>query len=454
MFELNELIKAVSGKLVGAYKGRAVKGVSIDTRTLTHGQAFIAVKGENFDGHCFINEAIKKGASCLIVKKAPDRRKAPLAPVSFIEVADTVKALGDIARSLREKFNTPVIAVTGSNGKTTAKEMIAWVLSGSFRVLKNEGTKNNHIGLPLTLLGLDSAHDFAVLELGSNHPGEIANLARICSPNMSVITNIGQSHLEAFKNLRGVFREKISLLRHLKSPGIAVLNGDNAFLSKAAGPGVHKPAIFTYGLNRPADFFADSVELKDWRLRFVVNKKYKFSLKTPGLFNAYNALAAITVGRLAGLNYRDIAGRLDSFVFPRGRLNLIECGSVKFIDDTYNSNPNSLEQALRTLSGIRVKGRKIFVMGDMLELGQSQELFHRRAQVAIARSCDALIGVGELSIAAAAKERKSGLERANIFTCDNAAEARDILFNRICAGEGDIVLVKGSRSMKMEEVFR
>jgi len=454
VLEFNELIKAVSGKLVGSYKGKRVLGLSIDTRSLTPGQAFIAVKGKNFDGHCFINEAIKKGASCLIVKKAPDCRRARFSPACFIEVADTIKALGDIARSLREKFNTPVIAVTGSNGKTTAKEMIAWVLSASFKVLKNEGTKNNHIGLPLALLGLDSSYDFAVLELGTNHPGEIANLARICSPNMSIITNVGQSHLEAFKNLRGVFTEKISLLRHLKSPGIAVLNGDNAFLSRAAVIRARKSAIFTYGMDHPADFSVSNLAFKGLRLNFLVNKKYRFSLNSPGLFNAYNALAAIAVGRLAGLKYRDIAGRLASFVFPRGRLNLIERGSVKFIDDTYNSNPNSLEQALRTLSAIRVKGRKIFVMGDMLELGLRRELFHRRAGVVIARSCDALIGVGKLSIEAAAQARKSGLERANMFTCDNAAEARDILFNRICAGSDDIVLVKGSRSMKMEEVFR
>jgi len=453
LFEFNELIKACSGRLVGVGSSGPVKGISIDTRSIKPGEAFIAIRGDNFDGHCFINQALKKGAACVIVKKAPDCRARTEAPVCFVEVADTVAALGDIARRHRQKFNTPVVAVTGSCGKTTAKEMIAAVLSGAYKVLKNDGTRNNHIGLPMTLLGLEPSHDFAVLELGSNHAGEIEYLARIARANIAVITNVGESHLQAFGNRRGVFKEKISLLRHLEKPRIAILNSDNPFLNRLSG--FRKPGqnVFTYGMERAADFCASGARSKNSGLEFFVNGAHKFRLNTPGIFNIHNALAAIAVGRLSGMDYASISKRLSAFVFPRGRLNLIESGAVRFIDDTYNSNPFSLEQALRVLAGIVVKGRKIFVMGDMLELGSRREFFHRRAGPVIARVCDTFIGVGRLSKQAAASARRWGLEAANMYTCNNAAEARDILFNKVRAASGDIVLVKGSRAMKMEQIF-
>lgn len=453
MFEIHELTRAVAGRLIPGAKSALITGISIDTRSIRPGEVFVAIQGNNFDGHCFLSDAFKKGASCLIVKKAPDCLPRGMRRANFIEVKDTIKALGDIARLRRAKFKGPVIAVTGSCGKTTTKDMIAWVLSGSFSVLKNQGTKNNHIGLPLSLCALGCSDDIAVLELGSSHPGEIDYLAGICRPDIAVITNIGHSHLEGFGGLRGVFKEKRALLKHLQGARIAILNADSAFLNKKVLEARGKKAFFGYGIRQRCDFSVSDLAARAGTIEFLVNRKNKFRLKTPGLFNAYNAAAAVAAARLLGISYADIARRIATFVFPSGRLNLLDSGRATFIDDTYNSNPFSLKAALEVLGDIRVKGRKILVMGDMLELGKGQEEFHRRAGRQVARVCDIFIGVGKLSKETAEAARKAGFCSGNTFSCDSPAQARDILFTRVDASPEDTVLVKGSRAMKMEGVL-
>lgn len=458
MFKVNELLEATKGKLISGNKDSEVFSISTDSRTIKPKEGFIAIKGNNFDGHDFIKEAIRKKASCIIKEskgKEIDARYSGIDArlISLIEVKDTVKALGDVARYQREKFDVSVIAVTGSNGKTTAKEMIAWVLSEKFRVLKNEGTKNNHIGLPLTLLNLDSSYNFVVLEVGTNHPGEVEYLAKICGPNIGIITNIGPSHLEYFKNLEGVFREKYTLMKYLKNPYTAILNEDDEFLRKEIARNVRKPIIFGFGIKNKSDFFASDIKVLNKRIEFMVNQKNRFTLKTLGYYNIYNALVAIAVSRIFGMEYKDIVSRLYAFSFPQGRSELIKLNKLKFIDDTYNSNPLSLKQALNTLDNLKVKGRKIFVMGDMLELGIQKELFHRQAGIDAARTCDAIITVGELSRLAAEAIKACGFNIKNLFTCASVCEAKDILFKKISPTPDDIVLVKGSRAMKMEEIF-
>jgi len=460
MFKVTELVKAAKGRLTSGKGNIEVKGISIDSRTLKPGECFIAVKGDNFDGHDFVRQAIKKGASCIIKDKRPTSYPSAslgtsqLPATSFIEVKDTIIALGDIARFWRNKFNIPVIAVTGSNGKTTTKEMIAWVLSAKFKVLKNEGTKNNHIGLPMALLNLNSTHEIAVLEIGTNHFGEVANLARICSPDIGVITNIGPSHLEYFHNLEGVLREKYSLFDNLKIPHIGILNADDPLLRKKILSRRKNSFIVSFGIDQPADFSARCIKRLGSKIGFSLDNKYKFTLATPGYYNAYNALAAIAAGRIFGIGHGDIAGRLKQFKFPYGRLNLLNLRKTTFIDDTYNANPASLIQALDVLVNFKVKGRKIFVMGDMMELGAGKEKFHLQAAGKIARACDCLITVGKLSQLAAQAARQQGLSTNNIFNCRNSGEARRILFDKLSPGPQDIVLVKGSRAMKMEEVLK
>jgi len=453
MFRIDELIEATDGKLINHASGAAIRGISTDTRTIQPADAFIAIKGDNFDGHNFINEAIRKGASAIIAYSLQLTAYSKKG-VAIIKVKDTTKALGDIARFQRKKFAIPVIAVTGSNGKTTAKEMLAHVLSVRFKVQKNEGTKNNHIGVPLTLLNLKGSDDIAVLELGTNHPGEIEYLTGICLPNIGVITNIGPSHLEHLGDLKGVLREKYKMVENLNRPHIGLLNADDNLLKKKISAKSAKAVVFGFGIKNHSDFTAGMIRSYNDKTVFFIGEKYKFTLNTPGYYNIYNALSAIAAARIFGIEYKDITLKLNTFQFPPGRLKILKLNNAVFIDDTYNSNPLSLRQALDTLSNFKTAGRKIFVMGDMLELGSGRKVFHREAGRDIAGCCDALIAVGDLSKLAAEAAFTAGLSSKGIFTCQNAFEARDILFNKLSLGKCDVVLVKGSRLMKMEKVFK
>lgn len=456
MFKLGELIGACAGRLICGSRESVAAGISIDTRTIQPQQAFIAIKGPNFDGHNFINEAIRKGAACIIREtsgRQPAAGSRQPSKTVIIEVKDTVKALGDIARLHRQKFDIPVVAVTGSNGKTTTKEMAACLLSGEYRVLKNEGTKNNHIGLPMALAMLQDRHRFAVLEAGTNHPGEIDYLGSICLPNAAIITNIGPSHLQYLKDERGVLREKGSLLRHLRPPRIAILNSDCRYLRPQTLKGHRGRTVIGFGINHKSDFFASDIKIKNTSLQFLLNHKYKVSLNTTGYYNIYNALAAAALARIFGVSYKALIERLNTFSFPDGRLKIRKIDNISFIDDSYNSNPLSLQHALDVLGNFRAGGRKIFVMGDMLELGDKAALHHRQAGKKAAGVCDYFVAVGRLSVSAAKTARQSGMAEKDVFCCSDSSRARDVLFKKITPAAGDIVLVKGSRAMKMEEVF-
>jgi len=451
VFSVGEIVKATGGILVqGDFKGK-ICGISTDSRKSKPQEAFLALKGNNFNGHDFIEESLKSGISTLVLERLTGR----LIPtdVAVIKVKDTTEALGDIARFQRQKFNLPVIAVTGSNGKTTTKDMTAWVLSSGAQVLKNEGTQNNQIGLPQTLIQLTEKDNFAVVEIGTNHFGEVDYLAKIAKPNIGLITNIGLSHLEFLYNLRGVLKEKLSLLDNLAKPAFAILNADDKLLKGIITQSNNRKHVFSYGIDEKSDFCASGIKLKNGKLEFKVGSKFNFALSTLGYYNAYNALGAISVGRIFGLSYPEISSRLATFKFPKGRLNLIEFKGLKFIDDTYNSNPFSLKAALSALNAVKCKGKKILVMGDMLELGKQKELLHRQIARSITNTCDFLLAVGGLTRLTAQAAEKIGFKSKNIFCCDNALQAKDFLFNKMSPKACDLILVKGSRSMKMEEIF-
>ncbi len=452
MFTVEKIVKATKGKLLQGNPKDKCASISTDTRQSHIQGAFLALKGNNFDGHDFIVSALKSGATCIIVSKAIGL--AIPKKIALIQVKDTAIALGQIAHFKRCEFSLPIIAVTGSNGKTTTKEMIAWVLSKDAQVLKNEGTKNNHIGLPQTLIQLKKSDDFAVVEIGTNHFGEVAYLARIAMSNIGVITNIGKAHLEFLNNLSGVFKEKTALLNNLAKPKIAILNVDDKLLKKVVlqqNKGIH---VFSFGIKEKSDFRGSKIKFVGDKIKFKVNKKFEFQLSTLCQHNIYNALAAVAAGRIVGLDYSQIAARLASFRFPQGRFGLIEFRGTRFIDDTYNSNPLSLSCALKALSAIKCKGRRILIMGDMLELGVQKESLHREIAGSITNICDLLITVGELAKLTALEASGLGLNKKNIFCCASASEARDLLFEKINPQEADLILVKGSRSMKMEEVFK
>jgi UDP-N-acetylmuramoyl-tripeptide--D-alanyl-D-alanine ligase len=452
MFEINQIVKATGGKLYNTVDSAVFSGLSTDSRSIKEGEIFLAIRGENFDGHNFISEVVNKGAGCII---AEDFNPTVLRGVPAIKVDNSITALGDIARAHRGKFNIPVIAVTGSNGKTTTKEMIAWVLSGKSKVLSNEGTKNNHIGVPMTLLRLDESYQIAVLELGTNHFGEIDYLAGMVEPSAQAITNIGESHLEHFKDLAGVYKEKSSLYKRVCSR-IILLNNDDRFLRKDIQKKriyYRDPFIFGFGIKGRTDFRAKEIKIKEAKVEFKCSG-HRYILDTLGVCNVYNALIAIAFGRIFGMGHSEISERLMSFKFPKGRLNLINHNNTRYIDDTYNSNPFSLTQALDALAKFKVKGRKMLVMGDMLELGNKSKDLHKKSGRSAAKICDVLITVGKLAKSAALAAKKSGLAPKSIFSCDSSIEAAKVLFEKFSPGPEDIVLVKGSRSMKMEEVFK
>jgi len=451
MFTVHELTRVTGARILTGLGDVLVKGISIDSRSVKKSEAFLALKGDNFNGHDFITEACEKGASCII--KEVGKGKFKPGKCVCLEVKNSIKALGQIANFHRRRFDIPVIAITGSNGKTTTKEMVAWVLSKKLKILKTQGTKNNHIGLPMTLLGLRPQHQAAVVELGTNHFGEIKNLAGICQPNIGLITNIGPSHLEFFGNELGVLREKYSLVENLAAPFIALLNVDDRLLRKKASVRRKSGITFSFGTRKNSDFCITDLERSRQGIEFRVNGRRKMILRTIGAHNVYNGLAAVSCARIMGLSYDEIAASLADFEFPSGRLKLRKINSAQFIDDTYNSSPASLKHALYALEDFPALGAKIVIMGDMMELGEDKEELHYEAGIHIARVCDKFIAVGKLSKVAAEAARQRGFNTNNIYGCGSIEEARDILFNKISPKENDVVLVKGSRIMHMEKIF-
>jgi len=446
MFTIAEIIEAAKGSLVQGPAGGQVRGVCIDSRIVKKGELFIAVKGEIFDGHDFIDAVLSKGIRVLVVHQSI---KVKNSKISVIRVQDTTRALGDIARFHRQRFKIPVIALTGSAGKTTTKEMITAVLSRKYKVLKNEGTQNNHIGVPLTLLKLKPMHQMAVLECGTNQPGDIAWLADVARPDLGVFTNIGESHLEKLKTISGVLKEKWTLTRFLGSSNTVIINADDASLSKK----IRKKNIFnvmTYGLKSKASWRASDIHIHSGRyLNFKVGGK-TVELNSCGINNVYNALAAISCGKFFRVPLGDIIRALKSFEFPQGRGQIVRLGRGWLINDTYNANPVSMRSALQTLKVIETHSQRIFVAADMLELGSRSRALHQAMGVTIgAAGIDVLITVGRLAalMAAAAKSRNKKMQ---VFACRDVESAQKCLAKVF--HNGDAVLIKGSRRMRMEQV--
>ena len=316
MFRIKEITKAVSGQLLSGNPKLRIAGVSLDSRTIKANELFIAIKGNHFDGHNFIQEAIRKGAKA-IIGTVNSSQFTVKEKVAYIKVTDTRSALADLARFHRQRFNIPIIAITGSNGKTTTKDMLSWVLSSRAKVLRSLGTQNDAIGVSSTLLKLDISHDIGVLELGTNHFGEIAYLVNITKPNFGIITNIGPAHLEYLRDLCGVYKEKANLLKGLKSPKVAILNADESWFRKLKNN--KRGFTITYGIKNKCDFYATQIKLTPKKtIEFIVNSNHQrmMQLNTIGYANIYNSLAVIAVARLLGWDYDSISRRLATWM-PR-----------------------------------------------------------------------------------------------------------------------------------------
>lgn len=452
MFTIGEILKATEGKLVSGDAGCIVGGVSTDSRALRAQDLFIALEGDNFNGHNFVNESLAKGAKGVVVK----RGKRMLTPfvlsgsnAAVIEVSDTLKALGDIAHYHRMRFNIPVIGVTGSNGKTMTKDILAHILGIKYRVLKNQGTFNNFIGVPLTILKLTKEHEVCVFEMGTNHVGEIARLADIARPNIGIITNIGPSHLEYFKDLETVAQAKIEIFQKFAKDDIAIWNADDGMLS-----GLYQILNCkkkTFGQEAGCDYQASNIEYIDGSWRFVLNASKYINIKLLGRHNVYNALAAIAASDILGVKYDDIFSGLSNFKGPSMRMEILEAGGITIINDSYNSNPKSMESAINVLANFNAPGRRILVSGDMLELGEVSRYFHNQIGLSVANSgIDIFIVVGEMSREAADTAISAGMNKNSIYYCEDSKSAGELLLK--IAHEGDVVLIKGSRAMKMEKI--
>ena len=437
-------------------KGVLCKGICTDSRIIQRDDLFIAIRGEKFDGHNFITKAVESGASVI----AADTRWAAANQILLsslnlpcLIVEDTIRFLGQVATMHRRKFKIPVLVVGGSNGKTTTKEMIAAVLKKKYRVLNTEGNLNNHIGVPQTLLRLERQHQVAVIEIGTNHFGEIAYLASVVEPTHAIITNVGREHLEFFGSVEGVARAEAEVFDWMRgqkrSKGVGFINRDDKHLTK-----------FAKGLKKAVNYGFDkgTLAVRGKLLGFTElafpqievkprgKKALRIDLAVPGEHNASNALAAAAVGLTLGVPAKKIQAALSSFSSASKRMQLFQINGVTVLNDTYNSNPDSALAALGVLGRVKSAGKKIAVLADMLELGSNAEQEHRRIGAAVAAAgATHLLGFGPLTkntVNAATTGFKKHFELKNALS-DQLAQ---LLVS------GDVVLVKGSRGMRMEEV--
>ena len=451
---LKELIKVTQGQLLTpGFKGPSTfEGVSIDSRTLKKGNLFVALEGEHHDGHMFIPDIITAGASCVLMKKDKEKNinENIKGKITLIGVENTRKALQDLGGWHRKKFNVKTVAITGSNGKTTSKDMMAKVLSEKHRVIKSPRSFNTQIGVPLTLFNLSPEVEVLVVELGASMLGEIETLTRISLPDIGVITNITSAHLEFFESFENIIKAKFELLENMPENKTAVLNIDDESLLKRMQK--EKRKVVTFGIDRKADFRAQDISFTDrGEVRFKLNGKFAVQLNLLGRHNVYNALAAFAVGDLLGVDAGRMAHALSDFTSPHMRMESVEFEGIRVINDSYNANPASMENALNALGQIKNAGRKVALLGDMLELGEKSEALHRELGERVVESrIDLLITVGQLAkwIGQGAKEK--GLENSSNKSFEHKAEAIEFLRENL--KQGDLVLVKGSRRMKLEDL--
>jgi len=423
------------------------KGISTDSRLVQPGELFFAIRGEKLDGHSFVKNAFDSGAACSIVDQNFDRTTYLDQPI--VVVKDTVVALGQLARIYRGKFDIPFIAIAGSNGKTTTKEIVSRVLKTQYKVLSTKYNYNNQIGVPLTLFRLRNSHEIAVIEIGTNHFGELKYLCDILQPTHGLITNIGREHLEFFINLDGVEQAEGELFQWLNNTGFGFVNIDDARIIKLAKKLKNK---LTYGFSKPsATVRGKFIEFdKKCCAKFLVKiknkKEFKIQLSVPGKQAMMNSLAAVAVGVEFGINKIKIKKAIETFKSIDKRMEVINIGKITILNDTYNANPDSMISALDTLSEMKCSGNKIIIMADMLELGESAEKEHKNIGEEISkRGFEYLLTYGELTKFthdSANIKVKIHYDQKNILA-EYAAEL---------AAEGDIILVKGSRGMKMEDV--
>jgi UDP-N-acetylmuramoyl-tripeptide--D-alanyl-D-alanine ligase len=444
---LQKIAEIVDGRLSPEGVKRTVSGFSTDSRVLNPGDLFIPLRGESFDGHDFFLQAVQRGAAACLSEDVV----AGL-PVPVIRVADTLKALGDLAAAVRLSLSGPLVGITGSSGKTTTKEMLAGILALTGEGLKTEGNFNNLIGLPHTLFRLAPVHRWAVLEMGMSARGEIARLAEIARPQMGIITNVGPAHLETLHGMDGVARAKGELFAALPAGGTAIINADDERV--VAIPVANGVRRLLFGTVAEAEVRADQIAAAGDGVSFrllLPQGAWTVRLTIAGRHNVHNALASAAAAHALGVDPELIVRGLESFRPYRGRMETVRLSDgALLLEDTYNANPLSMKAALTALDEMGGGGRRIAVLGDMLELGVESPLLHREVGSAAASRVDFLLLLGELAADIASGACDAGMKADRVCRVDSHQAALAHLRNLILPG--DRILIKGSRGMRMEKI--
>ncbi len=453
-FRAIDVVNATGGELVLGMEEGLISQVSIDSREIKAGGLFFALKGERVDGHDFIGEAIEKGSSAIVFSKDIDLSftEEGTSSVALIKVKDTERALQELAAWYLSQFNLHRIGVTGSTGKTTNKEMLFRILSEKYRVVCNKGNYNNLIGLPLSIFQVDQETEVSIFEMGMDRLGEIDRLAEIVKPHLAIITNIGYSHLSRLGSRDNILKAKMEICKHLNRGDSLIINSDSELLSDFRGKGAYK--VVTVGSGEDVDFRISQV--KDMGERGVAFKlkskgdyRGNFTINVPGIHNCHNAGLAVAAASCLGLDMDTASKGLKKFVGTDKRLNIIKLGGIKIIDDSYNASPDSMEAAIGVLAS--TKGlRKIGIFGDMFELGCQEEKYHRQVgEYAFQKGIDVIISVGKNAKHISMAAREKG---ANAFHFTDKDMLISVLTQWI--RQGDVILIKGSRGMAMDEIVK
>lgn len=450
--KVKEILKVTKGKMLFGNEELEVENFSKDTRTIQKGDIYIGIKGEKFDGGNFWYQALDAGATAVIISniQISKEEKEKYKDKTIIQVEDTLEALYEIAKYKRSLYNIPVIAVTGSVGKTSTKDIIASVVSQKYKTLKTEGNNNNNIGLPLTILKLKD-HEALVVEMGMNHFGEISLLTNIAKPTLAVITNIGTSHIGNLGSRENILKAKLEILEGMKIPRM-IINNDNDLLHKWYEENKEKIEIYTYGINNSSDVIAEKIELGEEKSKFVaktLSEKVNIDVPVGGEHFVYNALCGFLVGKVLGLTSKEIQNGISTFELTKKRMDIRALkNGVTLINDSYNASYESMKASLKYLSN-RTDLRKIAVLGDMLELGEFSKELHEKVGGEVANNnIDILICRGKFAKDIISKASKN--KKTQCILLQNNEEILNKL--KEILREGDVVLIKASNGMKFYEI--
>ena len=447
---IKELILASEGQLVSKCNEETiVSNIVIDSRKAGKDSAFVAIVGENLDGHNFINLAINQGCKT-IIKNKNNNVDIENKEVNVIEVSDTEIALGDIAKFYKNKFKIPFIAVTGSVGKTTTRDMVYSTISAKYNSLKNVGNLNNQFGVPLTLFNLNKEHECAVIEMGMSGFNEIEYLANIVNPQIGIISNIGYSHVEHLGSRDGIFKAKMEVATNFDENSLLIVNGDDDCLKTLKTKDlVYK--LRTFGFDKDNDIYCKSYEMDEESINFVAvinRKKEEFFIPTVGKHNIYNAMAAILVGLNLNMTIEEIKDGLKNFQCTKNRLDIIKKDKLTIIDSVYNASIDSMSAALNILG--RYENRRVAILGDMFEMGEFAEFGHRQVGKAALGNIDIMIAIGKDSEFIVKELKENNMNENNLYHFETKEEAIENLDNII--KDDDVILVKASRGMNLEKV--